>query len=152
MGKMPFSDWKWATKRPEWIRGDLGVAFEGYMERKWKDALYVAAAEPQAWKAEVLKKDKGYPDKPAAGLGAGEKPTLNVRGAAKAVGAANVVTQHLLWGHKKCKVPNLTGCGGNHPAAHCNKLRVLNLSDRRKALEVSGLCLFCLRHPASTDC
>jgi hypothetical protein len=31
MGKMPFSDW--ATKRPEWVRGDLGLAFEGFMER-----------------------------------------------------------------------------------------------------------------------
>jgi hypothetical protein len=47
MGKMPFSDWKeWATKRPEWVRGDLGVAFEGFVERKWRDALNVAAAEP----------------------------------------------------------------------------------------------------------
>ncbi len=47
MGKMPFSDWKeWATKRPEWVRGDLGMAFEGFVERKWRDALNVAAAEP----------------------------------------------------------------------------------------------------------
>ncbi len=53
MGKMPFSDWKdWATKRPEWVRGDLGVAFEGLMERKGRDALIVAAAEPQAWEHE----------------------------------------------------------------------------------------------------
>ncbi len=35
MGKMPFTDWKeWATRRPEWIRGDLGTAFEGFVERK----------------------------------------------------------------------------------------------------------------------
>jgi hypothetical protein len=35
MGKMPFSDWKeCATRRPEWVRGDLGLAFEGLVERK----------------------------------------------------------------------------------------------------------------------
>jgi hypothetical protein len=29
MGKMTFADWKeWATKRPEWARGDMGAAFE----------------------------------------------------------------------------------------------------------------------------
>jgi hypothetical protein len=50
LGKMPFSDWKeWTIKRPKWIRGDLSMAFEAYVEKKWKDALNVAAAEPQAW-------------------------------------------------------------------------------------------------------
>ncbi len=40
MGKMTFADWKeWATKRPEWARGDMGAAFERYVKRKWKDAL-----------------------------------------------------------------------------------------------------------------
>jgi hypothetical protein len=47
MGKMAFTNWKeWATKRPEWLRGDLGVAFEASVEKKWKDALKLAAAEP----------------------------------------------------------------------------------------------------------
>jgi hypothetical protein len=61
MGNMPFTDWKeWATKRPEWVRGDLGVAFEAYIERKWKDALNVAAVEPQTWEAEAPKRERGY--------------------------------------------------------------------------------------------
>jgi hypothetical protein len=35
MGKMPYIDWReWATKRPEWIKEDLGVAFERFVERK----------------------------------------------------------------------------------------------------------------------
>jgi hypothetical protein len=51
------------------------VAFEAYVEKKWKDALNVAAAEPQAWKAEAPKKDKGYQEKPAWGRPLGEKPT-----------------------------------------------------------------------------
>jgi hypothetical protein len=50
MGKMLFADWKeWATKRPEWAQGDLGADFEAYVEKKRKDALNVAAAEPQGW-------------------------------------------------------------------------------------------------------
>jgi hypothetical protein len=50
MGKMPYTDWKeWATKRPEWLQEDLGLTFEKFVERKWQDALNVAAAEPQPW-------------------------------------------------------------------------------------------------------
>jgi hypothetical protein len=50
MGKMSYADWKeWATKRPMWMREDLGPTFEKCMERKWQDALNVAAAEPQPW-------------------------------------------------------------------------------------------------------
>ncbi len=50
MGKMPYTDWKeWATRRPEWLRENLGPTFERFVERKWQDALNVAAAEPQLW-------------------------------------------------------------------------------------------------------
>jgi hypothetical protein len=81
MGNMSFTDWKeWATKRPEWVRGDLGVAFEAYIERKWKDALNVAAVEPQTWEAEAPKWDRGYQERPAGGRSPGEKPTANTRG------------------------------------------------------------------------
>jgi hypothetical protein len=66
MGKIPFADWKeWATKRPEWIRGNLGTAFKAYIERKWKDALNVVAAEHQGWEVDTTKKDRGYLEKPA---------------------------------------------------------------------------------------
>jgi hypothetical protein len=83
MGKMPFSDWKeWATKRPEW-------------ERKWRDALNVAAAEPQAWEPETARKDRGLPDRSAGNRATGEKPIPSSKGPTKAVGAANVVTQQL---------------------------------------------------------
>jgi hypothetical protein len=47
MGKMPYTDWReWATKRPEWVREDLGTAFEKLVERKWQNVLNVAAAQP----------------------------------------------------------------------------------------------------------
>jgi hypothetical protein len=56
MSKMPYSDWKeWATRRPEWLREDLGPAFKGFVERKWQDALNVAAAKPQPWGVEKEK-------------------------------------------------------------------------------------------------
>ncbi len=34
-----------------------------------------------------------------------------------------------------------TGCDGNHVALKCVKLRELSLSERRRALEKSGLCM-----------
>jgi hypothetical protein len=82
-----------ATKRPEWVRGDLGVAFKGFGERKWRDTLNVAAAEPQAWELEASRKDRGLPDKSAGNRAAGEMPVLSTKGATKTVGAAYVVTQ-----------------------------------------------------------
>ncbi len=86
MGKMPFSDWKeWATKRPEWVRGNLGVAFKAYIEKKWKDALNVAAADPQAWEVEALRRDKGSQHMPAGGRAPGERPTTNEGGITKSV-------------------------------------------------------------------
>jgi hypothetical protein len=89
MGKMPYTDWReWATKRPEWVREDLGTAFERFVERKWKDALNVAAAEPQPWELEGPKKEKITSGKAAA-----EKVPQGQKGVAKTVDAANVVTQ-----------------------------------------------------------
>jgi hypothetical protein len=68
MGKMPFANWKeWTIKQPKWIRGNLETAFEAYVERKWKDALNVAAAEPRGWEVDATKKDRGYQEKPAWG-------------------------------------------------------------------------------------
>ncbi len=47
MSKMPYTDWKeWATKRPEWMQENLASAFRKVVERKWQDALNIAAAEP----------------------------------------------------------------------------------------------------------
>jgi hypothetical protein len=46
MGKMPHIDWKeWATRRPDWMGQDVTTAFETFIERKWLDALNIAAAE-----------------------------------------------------------------------------------------------------------
>jgi hypothetical protein len=56
MTKMPYTDWKeWATKRPVWMQEDLASAFEKFVERKWQDALNIAAAEPSSWGVEKEK-------------------------------------------------------------------------------------------------
>jgi hypothetical protein len=153
MSKMPFSDWKeWATKRPEWIRGDLGMVFEGFVERKWRNALNVAAAEPQAWETEGSKRDRGTVDKAASNRAAGERAVQGQKGATKTVGAANVVTKQPARGQRKCRVQEQTGCEGDHLVLRCNKLWELGPCDLKKALEASGLCMFCLRHPANAEC
>ncbi len=148
MGKMPYTDWReWATKTPEWVREDLGAAFERFVERKWKDALNVVAAAPQPWEPEGPKKEKMTNSKAAA-----EKAPQGQKGVAKTVGTANVVTQQPTWGHRKCRVQEQTGCEGDHLVLRCGKLRKLSLSERRRVLEASGLCMFCLRHPANAEC
>jgi hypothetical protein len=152
---MPYTDWKeWATRRPEWVREDLGIAFKRFVARKWQDAPNVAAAEPQPWEPEGPKKEKVTIRKAAV-----EKALQGNKGVAKTVGATNVVTQQpawgtqpTAWGHRKCRVQQRTGCGGDHLVLHCGKLRELSLNERRKALEASGLCMFCLRHPAEAEC
>ncbi len=53
MGKMPYTDWKeWATRRPDWMQQDVATAFERFVERKWQDALNIAAAKPASWRGE----------------------------------------------------------------------------------------------------
>jgi hypothetical protein len=158
MGKMPYADWKeWATKRPEWIQEDLGPTFEKFVERKWQDALNAAAAEPQPWEPEGPRKERTTGTKAAV-----EKAPHGPKGITKTVGAANVVTQQPTgraqspdwWpvGGRRCQVQPRTGCEGDHMVLYCSKLRELGLSDRRKALEASGLCMYFLKHPAKLEC
>jgi hypothetical protein len=155
MGKMPYTDWReWATKRPEWVREDLGTAFERFVERKWQDALNVAAAEPQPWESKGPRKEKMASSKVVP-----EKAPQVQKGVTKMVGIANVVTQQPTWetqqpnwGRRRCRAQEQTGCGGDHLVLQCGKLRELSLSERRRALEASGLCMFCLKHPADAEC
>ncbi len=34
----------------------------------------------------------------------------------------------------------------------CSRLRELSLNGRRRALEASGLCMYCLKHPPDLEC
>jgi hypothetical protein len=46
----------------------------------------------------------------------------------------------------------MIGCDGNHMILHCEKLLGMGLAERRKVVERSGLCTFCLRHAAELEC
>jgi hypothetical protein len=142
MGKMTYTDWKeWATRRPAWMQEDLGSAFEEFVERKWQDALNIAAAEPQPWGAE---REKVNP-----GKGAMDKSAHGGKGAPKVSGAVNVVGQQspprLLspsWdvsSGRKCQARYLVGCDGDHVLLQCAKLLELSLDERKEVLKQSGL-------------
>jgi hypothetical protein len=155
MSKMPYTDWKeWATKKPDWMQQDAAATFERFVEKKWQDALNVAAAEPASWNVgrEKFSPNGGTQDKTA--------PTS--RGTLKVTGAVNVVEQKApprshspSWDvsfDRKCRARNLIGCEGDHVLLQCDKLLSMRLSERKKILEKSGLCLFCLKHAAELEC
>jgi hypothetical protein len=155
MGKMPHVDWKeWATRRPDWMRQDMTTAFEAFVERKWLDALNVAAAEPASW--------RGDGERAVAGARAPDKAASSGKGMLRVTGAVNVVEQRdpsrspspsweLSFG-RKCRARNLIGCNGDHVMLQCEKLMSLGLTERKEVLEKSGLCTFCLKHAAELEC
>jgi hypothetical protein len=155
MGKMPYTYWKeWATRRPEWMQEDLGSAFEGFVERKWQDALNIAAAEPSPWGTE---RERTNP-----GKGPLDKPPHPSKGAPKMSGVVNVVNQQTpprsrspTWdvsSGRKCRAQYLVGCDRDHVLLQCTKLLELNLDKRKEVLKQSGLCLYCLKHAAEVEC
>jgi hypothetical protein len=155
MSKMPYIDWKeWATKRPDWMRQDATSAFEDFIERKWLDALNIAAMEPTPW--------RGDGEKAAGGIRVPYKTSGSGRGVLKLTGAVNVIEREGTprspsppWDlsfRRKCRARNLVGCDGNHVMLQCEKLMSLGLAERKDALEKSGLCTFCLKHSAELEC
>jgi hypothetical protein len=155
MGKMPYTDWKeWATKRPDWMQQDVATTFERFVERKWQDALYVAAAEPASW---GVGREKPTPSGESM-----DKAAPASRGTLRITGAVNVVEQRApsrshspSWDvsfGRRCRARNLIGCDGDHVLLRCEKLMSMGLSERREVLEKSGLCMFCLKHAAELEC
>jgi hypothetical protein len=155
MGKMPHVDWKeWATRRPDWMRQDVTTAFEAFIERKWLDALNVAAAEPASW--------RGDEERTAGEMRAPDKAVSGGKGMLRVTGAVNVVKQRdssrspsPLWElsfGRKCRARNLIRCDGDHVMLQCEKLMSLGLAERKEVLEKSGLCMFCLKHAAELEC
>jgi hypothetical protein len=155
MSKMPHVDWKeWATRRPDWMRQDVTTAFEAFIERKWLDALNVAAAEPTPW--------RGDGEKATTGMRAPDKAVSSGKGTLRVTGDVNVVEQkdsprspsplwELSFG-RKCRARNLIGCDGEHVMLQCEKLMSLGLAERKEVLEKSGLCMYCLKHAAELEC
>ncbi len=155
MSKMLYTDWKeWATKRPDWMQQDIATTFERFVEKKWQDALNVAAAEPASW---GMGREKSSP-----GGGTLDKATPASKGMLKVTGAVNVVEQKVpsrshspSWDvsfGRKCQARNLIGCERDHVLLQCEKLLSMELSVRKEVLEKSGLCLFCLKHAAELEC
>jgi hypothetical protein len=155
MSKMPPFDWReWATKSSDWAGQDANLAFEEFIERKWLDAINIAATEPTPW--------KGEGEKAAGKTHAPDRAHGGERGAMKLTGAVNTVEQGEAlrspspqWSfsfRKKCRARNLIGCDGNHVILRCEKLHGMKLAERREVVEKSGLCTFCLRHGAELEC
>jgi hypothetical protein len=67
------------------MRQDSTTAIEAFIERKWLDALNVAAAEPTPW--------KGDGERAAGGACASDKVASSGRGVLRVTGAVNVVEQ-----------------------------------------------------------
>jgi hypothetical protein len=136
------------------MRQDAIAAFEAFIERKWLDALNIAAAEPASW--------KGDGERAVGGARAPDKVAGSGREVLRVTGAVNVVEQREsprspspLWElslGRKCRARNLIGCDGDHVMLQCEKLMSLGLAERREVLEKSGLCMFCLKHPAELEC
>jgi hypothetical protein len=136
------------------MRQGATTAFEDFIERKWLDALNVAASEPAPW--------RGDGEKAAGGARVLDKASGGGKGVMRLTGAVNMIErgevsrspspQWSLSFRRKCRARNLIGCDGNHVMLQCDKLLGLGLAERRKALEKSGLCMFCLKHSADLEC
>jgi hypothetical protein len=155
MGKMPYTNWReWATRRPDWMQQDVATAFEGFVERKWQDALNIAAAEPACWRGEGEKANPSA--RPLDRAAATGKGTLRITGEVNVIEQEAPFRSHspswdVSFG-RKCRARNLIGCDGNHVMLQCEKLMSLRLNERREVLEKSGLCTFCLKHAAELEC
>ncbi len=155
MSKMPPFDWKdWVTKSPDWAGQDAYLAFEDFIERKWLDAINIAAAEPTSWREEG--------EKAGGRVRVTDKASGGEKGAMKLTGAVNVVEREenprspsppwSLSFKKKCRARNLIGCDGNHVILQCKKLLGMRLAERREVVEKSGLCTYCLKHAVELEC
>jgi hypothetical protein len=155
MSKMPYTDWKeWATKRPNWMQQDLATTFESFIEKKWQDALNVAAAEPTPCGAG---REKPAPSGEVQdGVMTARKGTLRITGVVNVVGRDSLPRPYsppwdVSFG-RRCRAQNLIECDGDHVMLQCSKLLSMKLNERKEILEKSGLCLFCLKHAANLEC
>ncbi len=133
---------------------DTALAFEEFIEKKWQDALNIAATEPTPWRGDGEKSAKvAHAPERAGGEGQG---TLKLTGAVNVIeqggGSRPASPQWDLSFKRKCRARNLIGCVGDHVMVQCDKLLSLGLAGRRDVLEKSGLCMFCLRHSAEFEC
>jgi hypothetical protein len=116
------------------MQENLASAFEKFVERKWQDALNIAAAKPSSWGVEK--------ERVRSSRGAQDKVTHASRGVPKVTGAVNVVKQETTprphspsWDvsfGRKFRAGYLIGCDGDHVLLQCNKLLGMKLSERKE--------------------
>jgi hypothetical protein len=155
MSKMPPSDWKeWATKGPDWSGQDANLAFEDFIERKWLDAINIAATEPTPGVGEEER--AGGRARAFDKAGGGEKGAMKLTGAVNTIeGEEDPRSPSPHWDlsyRKRCRARNLIECDGNHLILQCEKLCGMKLAERKEVVERSGLCTFCLRHAVELEC
>jgi hypothetical protein len=136
------------------MQQDVATTFKRFIERKWQDALNVAAAEPVSWS---MGREKFSPNG-----GTLDRTAPTSKGMLKVTEAVNVVEQRApsrshspSWDvsfGRKCQARKLIGCDGDHVLLQCDKLLSMELGERKEVLEKSGLCLFCLKHAAELEC
>ncbi len=151
MSKMPYTDWKeWATRRPEWMQEDLGSTFEGFVEWKWQDALNVAATMGYG-KGKDHRRQGGH----GQAVACPQRSWQGVRGCECSRSAVSPRSRSPSWdisSGRRCRAQFLIGCDGDHVVLQCAKLLELGLDERRKVLEQTGLCMYCLKHSAELQC
>jgi hypothetical protein len=124
MSKMPYTDWKeWATKRPDWMQENLASAFEKFVERKWQDALNIAAAEPSSWGVEK----EGI----NSSRGAQDKATHASRGMPKVTGAVNAIEQEITPRSHSCDLHS-SACKPAVTGAHAKCAQAAGGGERRR--------------------
>jgi hypothetical protein len=130
----------------------LGAAFEKFVQRKWRDALHVAAAEPSGQEVSGGSPERAQAEKAHSKRVSAEKTTCLGKKTTKITGATNVVTTGTGYRGRRCRFYKYTGCTEDHAAAACKEFRGLNVETRKKALDNSEFCTFCLRHSADSEC
>ncbi len=148
LAKMAPTDWRqWAKERPVWMRETIEEAFWNFVDQKWRDALNVAAAEPQAWGAggggRTVPQDSGKRE--AAKLAKAGAAAVHVTGVDR--------KRHRQGDNgRTCVFKDVMGCTAAHPPWLCKVFGKLPARERAKLIVDNQLCPFCLLHDKDRPC
>jgi hypothetical protein len=111
---------------------------EKFVEHKWKDALDVATAECRTSRL----RSSRVQGRETCNCEAGKKPWEDLE---------------LPWSkqskeRREGQFFRSLGCDKDHPAFTFELLKMQEPEAKKKALQDSGLCLFCMRHSADSEC
>jgi hypothetical protein len=136
---MPHTDCKlWATSRPESFNGDMEEVVEKFVTHKWKDALDVATAECRTSRLGSSR----VQGRETCNCEAGKKPWEDLELPCSKQSKERRESQFF----------RSLGCDKDHPAFTFELLKMQEPEAKKKALQDSGLFLFCMRHSADSEC